>query len=170
MEIHHRAAAVGALALTLLLASACEPTPELALPSAEQVESYYTMENEFEGEVRGNVAVLVVYQSSEQLRRGGSLWAKVGPYVFLFSEPTQRLLGDFPGLAAVRVITRDPSDVEVARATLERQALNALTWRRALNVAGHARRDGARQLVLLEDLIEWGEDHTDFEYSPRFVR
>jgi hypothetical protein len=170
MTTRARASAATAIALILLAAAACDQAPPLAVPTGDEVASFYTLENEFEGEVSGNVAVLTVYQPSEQLRRGGSLWAKVGPYVFLFSEPTQRLLGDFPGLAAVRVITRDPSDVEVSRATLERQALNALTWRRALNIAGHARRDGGRQLALLEDLIEWGEDHTDFEYSPRFVR
>lgn len=161
----------GAMALALGCGVAgCEPPRDLSLPSDDQIASRYTVENTLEAELNGNVAEVTVYQSSAQLQRGGSLWARVGPYIFLFSEPTRDLLTDFPGLAAVRVITRDPSGNEVARATLERGTLNEVTWRRALNVAGRARRDGTQRVALLEDLIRWGEDRTDYAYSDRYVR
>ncbi len=145
-------------------------TGDLALPDADQVEAAYTSEWALDTDMNGNVAEVTVYQPADQLRRGGTLWAKVGPYIFLFSDPTRQLFTDFGGLAAVRVIIREPSGTEVARATLERQELNAITWKRALNIAGRARRDGSERPSLLEDLVEWGEDHTDFEYNERFFR
>lgn len=158
-----------AFAFGLVLAG-CGPPQELALPTEAEIAERYTIENEREAVLNGNVAELIVYQSSAQLQRGGRLWAQVGPYIFLFSEPTRGLFIDYPGLAAVRVITRDPSGNEVARATLARGTLNEVTWRRALNVAGRARRDGTRRVTLLEELIRWGEERTDFEYSDRYVR
>ena len=101
---------------------------------------------------------------------GGSLWAKVGPYIYLFSDETETLLRDYPGLSGVRVITRTGrNDAEVARAFLRRDSLNELTWRRARNIAGKARTEGTRRPVRLEDLVEWGQDHTDFEYNQEFV-
>jgi len=33
-----------------------------------------------------------------------------------------------------------------------------------------ARVGGTRRPVLLEALVEWGEDHTDFEYNTEFMR
>lgn len=149
---------------------ACADAADLPLPTADEVLSYYTVERAIEAELNGNVAELIVYQPASQLQRGGSLWAKVGPYIYLFSDATRALMNDHEGLAAVRVITRHPSGDEVARATLARGTLNDLTWRRALNVAGRARRDGSQRIGLLEDLIRWGEDRTDFEYSERYVR
>jgi hypothetical protein len=70
----------------------------------------------------------------------------------------------------VRVITTAPGGTEVARSLLLRDELNDLTWRRALNIAGVARRDGTEQPSKLEDLARWGEDHTEYEYNPRYVR
>lgn len=154
--------------LTCVLAGMACDAPELRVPSSEDVEDYYTIVGESTVTVRGNVAQLEVHQASEQLARGGRLWARVGPYIYLFSEPTRRLFEDYDGLAAVRVITRDPAGDEVARATLERDALNAVTWRRALNIAGLARRDGTERPTLLEDLVEWGEEHTTYEYSEAY--
>jgi hypothetical protein len=106
------------------LAAACAGEGDLTLPTADEIAARYTVENPLEAELSGNVAEVIVYQSPAQLQRGGSLWARVGPYIFLFSEPTRSLLADFPGLAAVRVITRDPSGNEVARATLAQGTLN----------------------------------------------
>jgi hypothetical protein len=146
----------------------CEE-PDLTLPSAEQVESYYQYEGELSVEMSGNVAEITIRQSGTQLRRGGRLWAMVGPYVLLFSEPTRQLITDFGGLGGVRVITTAPGGHEVARALLPRDALNELTWRRALNIAGIARRDGTEQPSRLEALVQWGQDHTEFEYNPRYV-
>jgi hypothetical protein len=94
----------------------------------------------------------------------------VGPYIYLLSQPTQELFRDFNGLAGVRVVTR-VGDAEVARALLPRDALNDITWKRALNVNGLARRDGTERPALIEDLIEFGEDHAaSYEYSSRYIR
>ena len=156
-------------ALAALVASGgCEP-PDLSLPTAEDVASYYAYEGRLEVNLSGNVAEITVLQDGQQLRRGGTLWAKVGPYVFLFTEATQNLFADYGGLAGVRVITTAPGGTEVARALLARDGLNELTWRRALNVAGVARRDGTDRPSRLEALVTWGEDHTEYEYNPRYV-
>jgi hypothetical protein len=96
------------------------------------------------------------------------LWARVGPYIYLFTEETQRLFQDFPGLAGVRVATRTAGGVAVANAMLTRDELSGVLWRRSLNIAGQARRDGTERPGLLEDLIRWGEEHTEFEYSESY--
>ena len=159
-----------AAALTLGAAlGACEP-PDLSVPTPGQVESAFAGFATVTASMSGNVAEVTVKQSGQQIRRGGTLWAKVGPYIYLFSEPTQGLFTDFGGLGGVRVITTAPGGTEVARALLPRDGLNELTWRRALNVAGIARRDGTDRPSTLESLVTWGEDHTEFEYSPRYVR
>ena len=72
-------------------------------------------------------------------------------------------------MSGARVITRTRDDREVARAFLNRGALNELTWRRARNIAGKARTEGTRRPVLLEDLVKWGQDHTEFGYNKDFV-
>lgn len=157
-----------AVVMAALGGAGCDE-PDLRVPSAEEVEAYYSIVAESSITVRGNVAELEVHQAAEQLARGGRLWARVGPYIYLFSEATQTLFEDHPGLAAVRVITRGPEGDEVARAILTRDALNALTWRRALNISGRARRDGTERPTLLEDLVEWGEEHTTYEYSETYA-
>ena len=151
-----------------LLQAACVERPELTVPTAEDVEGYYASVADLGAEMSGNVAVITVVQSANQLRRGGSLWAKVGPYIYLFSEETNRLFEDFQGLAAVRVATETPSGSAVAHAMLTRDELSDVLWRRSLNIAGQARRDGTERPVLLEDLIRWGEEHTEYEYSARY--
>ena len=75
--------------------------------------------------MNGNVAEITLVQPARHLQRGGSLWAKVGPYVLLFSEETENLFQDYPGLAGVRAITMTPGGTEVARALLPRESLNA---------------------------------------------
>lgn len=166
-----RGTAIAAALLCVVAATACDSgstDDDGALPAASVVESYYTYPHGLEAEVSGDVVELRAVQPREQLRRGGSLWARVGPYVLLFTEETRRLFEDFPGVTAVRVVTRTPEGQEVARAYLHRNALTDVTWRRALNIAGHARRSGTDRPTLLEDLVRWGEDHTDFEYAPAF--
>ncbi|UCC26243.1 MAG: hypothetical protein JSU98_03890 [Gemmatimonadales bacterium] len=160
---------VAGMLAALLVGTACEEE-NLAVPSAEEAAAYYSAVTDLSVEIVGNVAEVTVEQPAAQLQRGGSLWARVGPYIYLFSDSTQRLFQDYPGLAAVRVITTTPGGREVARATLLRTTLNDLTWRRALNIAGLARRDGTEQVTLLEDLVQWGEDRTEYEYNPRYVR
>ena len=148
---------------------ACE-APDLAVPNSDQVEDAYTYGGVLSATVSGNVVEITIVQADRQLRRGGTLWAKVGPYILLFTEETEGLFRGYPGLAGVRAVTVTPDGAEVARALLTRDALNDLTWRRALNIAGLARRDGTRRPTLLEDLVQWGEDHTEFTYNPRYSR
>ncbi len=161
---------VNALAMSLILAPlGCEEV-DLSLPSDAQAEAHYASSSDLSVRVTGNVVELTVDQPIGQVRRGGSLWAKVGPYIFLFTDETESLLREYPGLSGVRVITRTDRDKEeVARAFLHRDSLNALTWRRARNIAGRARTEGTRRPVLLEELVEWGQDHTEFGYSEDFV-
>lgn len=142
---------------------------ESALPGAAAIVEAFQSERPLSGEVTGNVAVLYVEQSFQQLRRGGNLWAKVGPYIFLFSAEAQRLFDAYPGLAGIRVETR-VGDATVASAVLMRDELSDLQWRRSLNIAGLARRDGTNRMTLLEDLVRWGEDHTLYEYNERYTR
>lgn len=159
-----------ALAVGLVLAaSACEPT-DLPLPSDAEAQAYFQASSTVSVRVNGNVAEITVNQPLSQVRRGGTLWSKVGPYIYLFTEQTESLLRDYPGLAGARVITRTSRrDTKVAEAFLPRDALNELTWRRARNIAGTARRDGTARPSVLEDLVEWGQDHTEFEYNSEFV-
>lgn len=153
----------------VLLVTGCQPRTDLTVPTAEEVEGYYESTSGLDAEVVGNVATVRVGQDPQQLRRGGALWAKVGPYVYLFAEETYQLFEDFPGLAGVRVVTR-VGDAEVASALLARSELSDILWRRGMNIAGRARRDGTGRVTLLEDLVDWGESHTEFEYSERFTR
>lgn len=157
------------LGLLLGLTSACEER-DLTVPTADEVEEAFTYQGALSVSMSGNVAVVTVTQPERQIRRGGTLWAKVGPYVVLFSQEAEGLFRNYPGLAGIRVVTKVPGGTEVARALLPRDGLNDLTWRRALNIAGLARRDGTRRPTLLEDLVNWGEDHTEYEYNPRFTR
>jgi len=158
---------VGVLFLGVL--SGCEER-DLTVPSASEVQEAFTYDGSLSVSISGNVAEVTVSQRDRDLRRGGSLWAKVGPYILLFSEESESLFRSFPGLAGLRVVTVDSRGTEVARATLPRDALNDITWRRALNIAGLARRDGTRRPTLLEDLVRWGEDHTEYSYNDRFIR
>ena len=161
-----------ATALTLsLLSGACQEPVELTLPTVKEVEVTYASVAELaEVEINGNVALVVVRQSADQLRRGGTLWARVGPYIYLFSEETRGLFRDYTGLGGVRVITRVSGGTTVGNALLTRDELTDVLWRRSLNISGLARRDGTERITLLEDLILWGEDHTEFEYNERYAR
>lgn len=158
-----------ALLIVLVFGWACEET-DLSVPDSTEVESAYLYGGGLTAYISGNVAEITIVQADRQLRRGGTLWAKVGPYVLLFSKETEGLFKDYPGLAGVRVVTVTPNGREVARALLARDELNDVTWRRALNISGLARRDGTRRPTLLEDLVEWGEDHTEYSYDSRYTR
>ena len=170
-SIETRALARAAALFALVVLVACQvPATDVTLPTPADVRSAYASGSAVAAEIRGNVAVIWVTQSDDQLRRGGTLWAKVGPYVFLFTEETHRLFETYPGLAGVRVVTRTGSGTEVANALLVRDELSGVLWRRSLNIAGQARRDGSQRLTLLEDLVRWGEDHTEFAYNERYTR
>jgi hypothetical protein len=160
----------GAVACVAAMSFAgCMPRAGGTLPSAEAVVASYQYDGELEAEIMGNVAVLTVSQSAQQLRRGGKLWAKVGPYIFLFSAETRQLFEDYTALAGVRVITK-VGNAEVANALLSQSELSDILWRRALNISGQARRDGTQRMTLLEDLVDWGEAHTEYTYNERYTR
>jgi len=165
-----RRPAVLALVAMTALSACARKKADLTLPTPAQVEAHYQYKGKMSVDLNGNVAEITVTQPVSQLRHGGTLWAKVGPYIFLFTDDTKTLFEDFPGLAGVRVITRLQGGGEIARAMLTRSELNDLTWKRALNVAGHARKEGTQDPKRVEDLVHWGEDHTQFKYNPRYVR
>lgn len=108
-------------------------------------------------------------QPSSQIRRGGTLWAEVGPYVLLFSANTRSLFDDYSGLAAVRVTTELAGGREIASALLRRNELSDILWRRSLHIAGMARKYGTTRPGLLDDLVTWGEEHTDHRYNKRYT-
>jgi hypothetical protein len=144
--------------------------PDTELPPVEDVRAIYA-EQGVPGtiEYNGNVVEITVTQPVEQLRRGGSLWARVGPFIYLFSPATRELFESYDGIAAARVITRLPDGEEVARATLARDRLHAITWQRTLNLLGTALRDGTERPIAIQNLVEWGERHTEHSYNPRYA-
>ncbi len=144
--------------------------PELTVPTAEEAATFYAGHDAVAAvEVTGNVVEVQVRQPPEQLRRGGSLWAKVGPYIYLFSPDTRSLLEAYPGVAAVRVVTYAGKDTEVARVMMRRDTLSDILWRRSQNILGHALQRGTEQPTRLEELVNWGERYTDFTYSEAYV-
>lgn len=168
MQLIGRPRTLAALALAFVT-GACVKPRDLTLPTAEEVESHYESDLALEARINGNVAEITVQQSAAQLRSGGTLWAKVGPYIYLFSDETRQLFEDYPGLAGVRVITRTASGNEIANALLARDELSDILWRRSLNISGLARRDGTEHPGLLDDLIRWGEQHTEHKYNRRYT-
>ena len=160
----------GALVLALLGIGAvgCENEPEMKLPTAEQLEDLFG--TGVSVELKGNVVDVVVRQPADQLRRGGSTWAKVGPYIYLFSPQTQKLFEDFSGLGGVRVTTLDGRDRLVARALLPQGTLNSVTWKKAIGLAGRARLEGTQRPTYILELIDYGEDLVEHEYGSNYVR
>ena len=155
-------------ASTVALLVGCEPAADTSLPSASELTGRFGPTVDLR--MNGNVVEVSVQQSPDQLRRGGPIWAKAGPYIYLFTPQTQALFDEFGGVAAVRVTTTDGRDRLVARAMLERAQLNSVTWRRAINVAGKARVEATTRPNTMVDLIEFGEETASFEYSNRYVR
>jgi hypothetical protein len=51
---------------------------------------------------------------------------------------------------------------------LRRDELNSVTWREANQRVAKARLEGTRRPGHLEALVRYGEDHTEFEYAPRY--
>ena len=163
-----RATIPTALLFVLAVAGACERPEELTLPSAADLDGLYG-----EGPtvtLNGNVVDVEVYQPADQLRRGGATWAKVGPFIYLFSPQTKELFESWSGVGGVRVTTTDGRGRLVARAMLPRGTLNSLTWPRAINLVAKARLEGTRRPSYILDLIEYGEETAEFEYSDRYVK
>jgi hypothetical protein len=160
--------------LTLLLASAaCDRIlpqhRDETLPELNLIEHLY-QQHGIEAQYRysGNVVEVMVQQPAAQLQRGGQLWARVGPYIYLFSPATRAVIDTFAGIAGVRVVTL-VGGAEVARALLVRDRLNEFGWRRARAVLSRALREGTARPTTLQQLVEFGEEHTEFSYSPVYV-
>lgn len=142
---------------------------DLSLPGVDEVQSVYAAHGlAAEFRYSGNVLEMIVQQPADQLRRGGALWGRVGPYVYLFSPGTRALFEDHQGLAGVRAITM-VGNGEVARALLLREELTDVGWRRALNVLGQALEQGTARPATLDRLVQFGEQHTQYEYNPDYV-
>ncbi|HSM09431.1 MAG TPA: hypothetical protein VLA33_10500 [Gemmatimonadota bacterium] len=156
------------LIATLGGVGACEAEPSRELPTEAVLDSVYGERVDIS--LNGNVVELAVTQDSDQLSRGGSVWAKAGPYIFLFTPQTRELLEAYGGIGGVRVTTLDANGRLVARALLERGTLNSVTWPRAINAAGRARVEGTQRPQTMVDLADFGEEHTSYEYSQRYVR
>lgn len=162
------------LALTLLpLLGACDlirRDAAFTLPPIETIDSIYR-EQGLDVRVRysGNVVELHAVQPIEQLERGGTLWARVGPYIHLFTPATQHVFTTWAGVAGVRAITTTASDDEIARALLVRAELDDARWRRANNLLALALHEGTERPRRIEALVFFGEDHTEHSYNPRYV-
>lgn len=161
-------AARAAVVTIALSAAACVPDAETELPGTEALAASYGESAEVS--LNGNVVEVKLTQSPEQLRRGGPIWAKAGPYIYLFTPQTQALFTEYGGVGGVRVTTLDGRGELVARALLKRGTLNSATWPRAINVAGRARVGGTERPQTMVDLAEYGQEHTDYEYSQKYVR
>ena len=154
--------------LAVLLVAGCESGSRAPdLPDASSLEGLYG--DRASATLNGNVVDVRVRQDAAQLQRGGPLWAKVGPYIYLFSPQTREIFTEYDGVAAVRVRTLTGNDSWVAEATLHRDALNALTWKDAVRTVARARQQGTDKPGYLEDLVEFGEDRTDHRYNPTYA-
>jgi hypothetical protein len=175
---HTRPLRRGALAALLLLAAGVFPgcdrilpqREDTTLPPIEAVRATYA-EHGVTGTISysGNVVEIRVTQPRPQLERGGSLWARVGPYVYLFSPATRDVFAQHAGIAAVRVITATGDGTEVGRALLARDTFSPPAWQRTLNLLGLALRDGTERPTQLEALVDWGERYTTHQYNRDFV-
>jgi hypothetical protein len=165
-----RRALPGVLAL-LVTAVACDPggDPDHPVPSASEIEALYQYAGGLEVEISGNVAQITVRYDPAQFERGGNLWAKAFPFIFLYSPATRDAFQEHPGLGGVRVIGEHPNGDIVAQALLSRGVLNEITWRRAINIAGRARQEGTTRPALMQELVRWGEDHSEFEYNSTYI-
>jgi hypothetical protein len=168
-----RIAATAVLLAAVILAGCDRILPgsrDTTLPPIDSVQAIYARHG-LQGELRleGTVLEFRAEQDPEQLRRGGSLWARVGPYIYLFTPATREVLDTWPGVSAVRAITLTGGTREVARATLRRDELSDVQWRRSLNILGRALQSGTQRPRVLEELVSWGENHTDHRYDPQYV-
>jgi hypothetical protein len=166
-----RSAALGAASVVFVLGlPACEVQDPLPPPpAAEEVRAHYEYAGDLSVAISGNVAQVTVVFDPEAYARGGDLWAKAFPYIFLFSPATRDVMDEHRGLGGVRVISLHPDGDTIAQALLERGTLTEVTWRRAVHIAGEARRQGTERPARMQDLVEWGEDHTRFEYNPDHI-
>ncbi len=152
---------------TIAALSACEQADDLRLPGATDLAGLYGRGPDVS--LNGNVVDVRVYQPSDQLVRGGAVWAKVGPYIYLLSPQTRDVFDTWSGVGGVRVTTVDGRGRMVAQALLPRGALNGITWPRAVNLVAKARLEGTDRPSYILDLIDYGEEIAEHRYSSRYV-
>ncbi len=155
------------LVLTILgLAGAlgCNSAPaDMVLPSTDEVAGWYGEGTS--ADFNGNLLEIKGPMEDDYIRRGGHLWARSGPYFFLFNVHVRDLMLNYPDIAAVRVTAVTEGGEEIAVATLLRDDMNEYRWREALSRSSLAQREGTRNPRLVERLITFGEDHTEFHYG-----
>jgi hypothetical protein len=153
------------LALGVALSAACAGGKhELALPAAGAAQARYG--DDVAAAMNGNVLELEIPLSAELLR-GGEIWERGAPYLYLFSTATRDLFTEYPGLAAVRATALAPDGKVVATALLLRETLTETRWKHAIALAAVAQQQGTTRPRALEELIYWGDDHTEHEYRNR---
>ena len=62
---------------------------------------------------------------------------------------------------------------DVSRETLDRLKVYLellVKWQKAINLVGKARLEGTQRPSYILDLIDYGEETADYEYSPRYVK
>lgn len=150
-----------------ILVMACGPSDEpVEMPSQAQVEAEYG--EAVEAEISGNLVRLTV-PMPEGFERGGTLWARSGPYFYLFTTATRELMVSYPDIAGVEVVATTSDGREVARARLLRGTLNDITWQRAIAYASQAQTEGTEAPRYLDRLVRHGEELTEYEYNSDFV-
>jgi hypothetical protein len=164
MSFHRLLAACVFFGLAL---AGCERDGEPVLPDPQAAARRYAPTAE--GRIVGNVLTVSIPIADEIIERGGPIWVRGGPYFYLFSIPTRDLLVEYPDLAAVRVETTSEGGTEIARALLRRDTFTEARWQDALTRSAIAQRDGTARPRAIEELVMWGERHTDYEYNPEFL-
>jgi len=152
------------LAFVLAAATSCggNETGEWQLPDPQTVTEWFGEDTE--ASLDGNVLEIRGEMDPDHIRRGGTLWIRSGPYFYLFNVHVEQLLRDYPDLAAIRARTFDARGNELARALLHRSELSEIRWNEALARASLAQAEGTENPRLVERLVQFGEDHTEFDY------
>jgi hypothetical protein len=149
----------------ILVFSGCPLERAARLPDADAVAESYGPTARVE--LRGNVIEVVVPLAEEMLR--SPLWARSGPYFYVFSTPTRIFFEEYPDLAAVRVTTVDPRGDEVSSAMLRRGTLGPARWHDGLAIRSVAQTEGTERPGTVQRLVRFGEEHTDYTYNPRYT-
>src|SRR5690554_6015150 len=112
------------VAVVAMLAAGCagEAGPP-EMPTIDAVQSAYG--EAVRPEISGNLVRLTVPMPSG-FERGGSLWARSGPYFYLFTIATRDFFATYLDLAAVEVVAVTADGAEVARARLLSSTLNSI--------------------------------------------
>ena len=157
---------VAAAALATLTLGCSGGTEEPVMPAAAEVQSLYGAA--VEPEVSGNLVRLRVPMPTG-FERGGTLWARSGPYFYLFTTATRDIFATHPDVAAVEVVAVTEEGEEVARARLLSSTLNGITWPQAIAYASHAQAEGTQRPVLVDRLVRYAEERTEYTYNPEFI-